>query len=31
LLLLVAPITIGTMVTMHEFETKRDAVQQTTL
>jgi phosphatidylcholine synthase len=31
LLLLVAPITIGTMVTMHEFETKRDAAQQTTL
>ena len=31
LLLLIAPLTIGTMVTMHEFETKRDAAQQTTL
>jgi phosphatidylcholine synthase len=31
LLLLVAPLTIGTMVTMHELETKRMAAQQTTL
>lgn len=31
LLLLVAPLTIGTIVTMHEFEAKREVPKQTTL
>lgn len=31
MLLLVAPLTIGTIVTMHEFESKRGAAQQSTL